>query len=610
MASRNSFLSSAYTAARAAGLSEPAARVAATQAAHESAYGKSAPGNNFFGIKAGKSWKGSTQKLNTWEVIDGVKTKVKDTFRKYSTPEQSFKDWKALVGRRWPGVLTAQTFEEAVAALKAGLPGGYATDPDYAAKLAATNNRLTDALQYAMPDEMAPPSTETREQALAALENQQAQQQAIAAAYNDPMRALDTVPSGPPSNLAPAPVGSVERAPLGPVSPPSSFPSRPGVVGSLPAAPQSSFPARPGVPGALPGRPPSSFPARPTGPTGALPAASFQSSFPSRPEVAGALPAARPQSSFPARPEVPGSLPAATQPSTAALAAQYGAYRSPTGYAGVKNQIAIDNAQKAPTGAPVSIAGNPTPSSLENALGIRNELENIKDAAMGPVASTPPPVETIQATPVLAPLMPQPVAVKQYNVAEVPQAPAMPSLRPSDIYGGAIGTAIDNTGLNTVARSAGDPNMTTVTNQFGATTGMKNGYQTAVGSMPSIPGISGPGMKNLANQYGKPMAVGGMIGGLPGLALGALYGALSKGGALSGSRNIDTSKLGGLLGMGNTTAFAKPQYGGIYSQFPDAPSRPAGSNGGAWGSEGARQAGYGLSPGAAAAIDRGQGGLY
>jgi flagellum-specific peptidoglycan hydrolase FlgJ len=115
MASRGSFLSKAYAAARQAGLPDAAARVAASQAALESNYGKSAPGNNFFGIKAGKSWKGATQKLKTWEVVAGKKVSIKDSFRKYTDFKQSFKDWAKLVGRNWPGVLTAQTFEDAVA---------------------------------------------------------------------------------------------------------------------------------------------------------------------------------------------------------------------------------------------------------------------------------------------------------------------------------------------------------------------------------------------------------------------------------------------------------------------------------------------------------------
>src|ERR1039458_8041620 len=62
------------------------------QAALESAWGKHAPGNNFFGIKADSSWTGDTQTLNTHEVINGVSTPTTALFRKYATPEDSFID--------------------------------------------------------------------------------------------------------------------------------------------------------------------------------------------------------------------------------------------------------------------------------------------------------------------------------------------------------------------------------------------------------------------------------------------------------------------------------------------------------------------------------------
>lgn len=59
------------------------ALVTLVQAALESGYGQHAPGNNFFGIKAGSSWTGNTQKLKTWECgssgdpkKDGIKDEV------------------------------------------------------------------------------------------------------------------------------------------------------------------------------------------------------------------------------------------------------------------------------------------------------------------------------------------------------------------------------------------------------------------------------------------------------------------------------------------------------------------------------------------------------
>lgn len=470
---------------------------------------------------------------------------------------------------------------------------------------------------------------QTREQAL----SQIAAEQAIAKAYNDPMRALDTIQAERPSALAPAPVGDVQRAPLAglpsplnaapvgavergpalaPPSLPSSFPARPGVVGSLPARPSlpSNFPSRPGAVGSLPAaRPatPSVNAVRPSAPTiGGMPAARQQTTVASRPATPSAtgLPAARQQTTIAGRPATPAptglpaapvdrsvapanpgqlggitmsnpSLAPATAPSTAALAAQYGQYRTPTNYQNVREALLAT-----PPAVPVAPPVAP------------------------PIAVTPP-VE------VLAPkLVPRP-PVQDMPVYQAPPAP--PALRPSDIYSGTVGTALDSVG-NTIGRD--NYGTTTVTNQYGATTGMTpGGYQTAYGSMPSIPGISGPDMGKLggAVKGAIPGVAGSALGGLFGGPAGAILGGLlakeltKPGGALSGTRNIDTSALAA-LGFGPVTAFAKPRTGGIYSQFPDRPS--GGYRGGPTSSNLSRGEMDSISPGASAAIGRGVGGLY
>lgn len=461
-----------------------------------------------------------------------------------------------------------------------------------------------DARPSRFADEMAAP--QTRQQAMAL--------DTVAHAYNDPMRALDTVPSAglslPPDR--PMPTGTIQRSALAPATP-SSFPSRPGVVGSLPAAAQpSSFPARPEVPGALPGRPPSSFPSRPAGPIGGMPAAALQSSFPSRPEV-------------------PGSLPAAKGPSTASLAEQYGSYRSPTGYAATARQVEMNNAAKpAPTGAPTSIAGNPNVSSLESALGIRSELENIKDDAWGPVAPsampTPPaltaPAPTVAAPPLAPPTVVQPRPVYQAPTAPV-APPAPPAARAYDVYSGMARSALDNTGMNTIGRL--DDGTTTVTNQYGKTTGMTpGGYQTAVGSGAiSGPlgqgGISTPSVPSMGGFFSKagsmakaaaPSVAGSTVGGLLGGPMGAILGAAlareatKPGGIFSGTHNVNTSALSA-LGFGPTTAFHNAVAGG---RFPGAPANPGTTRG--FKDSATRDHAYGMSPAAARDIDRGLGGLF
>lgn len=106
-----------------------------TQAAHESNWGKSAPGNNYFGIK------GSGQTLATHESVGGKSVSTKASFRKYADPEASFLDWANLISTnpRYAAVLEAETPDEAFVALK---QAGYATDPKYAQKLSAVADKV------------------------------------------------------------------------------------------------------------------------------------------------------------------------------------------------------------------------------------------------------------------------------------------------------------------------------------------------------------------------------------------------------------------------------------------------------------------------------------
>jgi flagellum-specific peptidoglycan hydrolase FlgJ len=94
--------------------------------------------NNHFGIKAEKGYKGKSVNLKTREVFDHNDTMIKDYFRVYDTPEQSFYDRVKFLQRNHnykdAGVFTATAPELQAHALK---EAGYATDPDYAVILAA-----------------------------------------------------------------------------------------------------------------------------------------------------------------------------------------------------------------------------------------------------------------------------------------------------------------------------------------------------------------------------------------------------------------------------------------------------------------------------------------
>lgn len=138
------FYNEVYAGARQRGLSDTQARLAASQASLETGYGKSVPGGNMFGIKAGKSWSGPTQNLNTWEDVGG-RVNIVDKFRSYANPFDSITDWASTVGNRWGGAMTAPDFPSAVNALDAGKPGGYATDRAYNSKLGYIDRNFSDA---------------------------------------------------------------------------------------------------------------------------------------------------------------------------------------------------------------------------------------------------------------------------------------------------------------------------------------------------------------------------------------------------------------------------------------------------------------------------------
>jgi len=138
---REQFVKDAYRQAREAGLNDQQARLAASQAALETGYGKSVVGNNYYGIKAGSSWNGPSVLAGTWEDTANGPKRQPARFRSYSSPVQAFGDWASTLGRRWSSAFNAPTFDEAVDGLNYGKPGGYATDRNYGAKLRSINRR-------------------------------------------------------------------------------------------------------------------------------------------------------------------------------------------------------------------------------------------------------------------------------------------------------------------------------------------------------------------------------------------------------------------------------------------------------------------------------------
>jgi flagellar protein FlgJ len=117
------------------------------QAGHETGWGRSEIKNadgsksfNLFGIKAGSGWTGKTANVTTTEYINGEPRKVVAKFRAYGSYEESFKDYAKLINDS-PRYAQAKTQTGSAYAYASGLQrAGYATDPQYAAKLSRAIN--------------------------------------------------------------------------------------------------------------------------------------------------------------------------------------------------------------------------------------------------------------------------------------------------------------------------------------------------------------------------------------------------------------------------------------------------------------------------------------
>jgi peptidoglycan hydrolase FlgJ len=128
------------------------ARFIVAQAALESGWGKreiaGADGSNsfnLFGIKATGGWKGKTVDVLTTEYINGVPQKRVEKFRAYDSYSDAFRDYANLLRNnpRYEGVLANGRHVQGFAQ---GLQqAGYATDPNYAAKLARIINQSLSA---------------------------------------------------------------------------------------------------------------------------------------------------------------------------------------------------------------------------------------------------------------------------------------------------------------------------------------------------------------------------------------------------------------------------------------------------------------------------------
>jgi flagellar protein FlgJ len=106
-----------------------------------------ASSHNLFGIKAGPRWHGATGDSTTTEYVNGAALTTRERFRAYPDAASAFQDYARVLldNPRYRGALNtgndAQAFAQGLAR------GGYATDPDYASKLARIAGKLQGTAQ-------------------------------------------------------------------------------------------------------------------------------------------------------------------------------------------------------------------------------------------------------------------------------------------------------------------------------------------------------------------------------------------------------------------------------------------------------------------------------
>lgn len=117
------------------------------QAGHETGWGRSeirhadgSPSFNLFGIKATGGWKGKVAEITTTEYVNGEPRKMVAKFRAYDSYADSFRDYAKLISQS-PRYDQVMDQIGSVQGFAAGLQkAGYATDPQYAAKLSRAIN--------------------------------------------------------------------------------------------------------------------------------------------------------------------------------------------------------------------------------------------------------------------------------------------------------------------------------------------------------------------------------------------------------------------------------------------------------------------------------------
>jgi flagellar protein FlgJ len=128
--------------------------VLVAQAALETGWGSAVPCNNngdcsfnLFGIKASSQWSGQTASVPTIEFEDGVAVRKPQRFRAYDSAAASFDDYAKLIGGSGRYQAALGTHDNTAQFAQALQNGGYATDPQYANKIASVVREVKAMMQ-------------------------------------------------------------------------------------------------------------------------------------------------------------------------------------------------------------------------------------------------------------------------------------------------------------------------------------------------------------------------------------------------------------------------------------------------------------------------------
>lgn len=104
--------------------------------------GAGASSHNLFGIKATGGWDGAVTDSATTEYVNGAALKTRERFRAYPDQASAFRDYAQMLidNPRYRGALGVGN--DAAAFAQGLARGGYATDPQYAAKLTRLATKL------------------------------------------------------------------------------------------------------------------------------------------------------------------------------------------------------------------------------------------------------------------------------------------------------------------------------------------------------------------------------------------------------------------------------------------------------------------------------------